>query len=309
MKSGKAFEIFVKRLLINVGFREVKSDGLFVFDGSPGQMVQGLGEAPNADVLLEAPVQTPFLHKTRILIECKDYNKKVGLNIVRSALGLREDINHFEMVDVNELSERMSQRRRGIIETFDRCTYQVAIASMEGYTIPAQKFAATHRIPLIEFDKMMFWSEFKEIVEQISINAKLTGKEQEGRILSFANRVGKRMAVALTNSGQMLFLYREIGEKNTFSEEYNLYWVSPRLSWKMTSGGNQYSFQLPESIMKQWLDNVTNEFEMRKEAINCKEKLLSNMIVYYIDNNCPTIKMISIDKSKLEEARRREKMD
>ena len=71
MKSGKAFEIFVKRLLINVGFREVKSDGLFVFDGSPGQMVQGLGEAHNADVLLEPPVQTPFLHKTRILIECK----------------------------------------------------------------------------------------------------------------------------------------------------------------------------------------------------------------------------------------------
>lgn len=57
------------------------------------------------------------------------------------------------------------------------------------------------------------------------------------------------------------------------------------------------------------MHNVTNEFEMRKEAINCKEKLLSNMIVYYIDNNCPTIKMISIDKSKLEEARRREKMD
>ena len=54
---------------------------------------------------------------------------------------------------------------------------------------------------------------------------------------------------------------------------------------------------------------ILNEFEMRKEAINCKEKLLSNMIVYYIDNNCPTIKMISIDKSKLEEARRREKMD
>ena len=39
MKSGKAFEIFVKRLLINVGFREVKSDGLFVFDGSPGKKV------------------------------------------------------------------------------------------------------------------------------------------------------------------------------------------------------------------------------------------------------------------------------
>lgn len=72
MKTGKAFEIFVKRILINVGFLEVESDGLYVFDGSPGQMVQGLGEAHNADVLLEPPVQTPFFYKTRLFIECKD---------------------------------------------------------------------------------------------------------------------------------------------------------------------------------------------------------------------------------------------
>lgn len=72
MKKGKAFEIFVKRVLINVGFAEVKSDGFYIFDGAPGQMIQGLGEAHNADVLLEPPVQTPFFNKTRLLIECKD---------------------------------------------------------------------------------------------------------------------------------------------------------------------------------------------------------------------------------------------
>ena len=32
MKTGKAFEIFVKRVLISVGFLEVKSDGLYVFE-------------------------------------------------------------------------------------------------------------------------------------------------------------------------------------------------------------------------------------------------------------------------------------
>lgn len=73
----------------------------------------------------------------------------------------------------------------------------------------------------------------------------------------------------------------------------------------MTSGGNQYLFQLPEDIAKQWLSNVTNEFEMRKEAINCKEKLMSNMIAYYVEDDYPTIKMISIDRMKLEEAKAR----
>lgn len=82
-------------------------------------------------------------------------------------------------------------------------------------------------------------------------------------------------------------------------------WIHPKLLWKLTSGGNQYIFQLPESIGKQWLDNVTNEFELRKEAINCKERLLSSMIVYYLENGYPAIKMISIDRSKLEEAKAR----
>lgn len=36
------------------------------------------------------------------MIESKDYTRKVGQNAIRSTLGLREDINHFEIVDQNE---------------------------------------------------------------------------------------------------------------------------------------------------------------------------------------------------------------
>lgn len=85
MTKGKAFEILVKRFLMNVGFTEIVSDGLYIFDGTAGQMIQGLGEAHNADVLLQPPVQIPFYVPSRILIECKDYKKAVGLNILRSA--------------------------------------------------------------------------------------------------------------------------------------------------------------------------------------------------------------------------------
>lgn len=112
MGPGKAFELFVKRILVNIGFSEVVSDGLYIYDGTPGQMIQGLGEAHNADVLLEPPAQTPFYSKTRILIECKDYRTKIGLNVARSALGLREDINNFNIVDMAELKARRRQNRR-----------------------------------------------------------------------------------------------------------------------------------------------------------------------------------------------------
>ena len=310
MKLGKAFELFVKYILINVGFSEVRSDGLYIFDGAPGQMIQGLGEAHNADVLLEPPVQTPFYSRTRLLIECKDYRTKVGLNTVRSVLGLREDINHFDIVDINELVSRRRQSRSGMLYNYERYAYQVAIASLNGYTAPAQKFAATYRIPLLEFDRLPFWNEFCEMlgyrnlaINQQRINDRYYDQDiTDEHIINLANRVGQRMAVAITNSGQMLFLYRESGEENQFDDYYSLYWTAPNHPWKLRSGDYSYLFQLPKDIMKLWLDNASNELEMKKEAINCKANFFSNMIVYYSEFGRPVIKMISIDKYQLEQA-------
>ena len=44
---------------------------------------------------------------------------------------------------------------------------------------------------------------------------------------------------------------------------------------------------------------------MRKEAINCKEEYLSNMLVYYKENEKPAVSMISINQHKLKEAKER----
>lgn len=54
-------------------------------------MLQGLGEAHNADVLLEPPVQSPFYSHSRLLFECRDYSRRVGLNTLRSALDCRQE--------------------------------------------------------------------------------------------------------------------------------------------------------------------------------------------------------------------------
>ena len=308
MKLGKAFEIFVKRILLNVGFSEVNSDGLYIFDGAPGQMIQGLGEAHNADVLLEPPVQTPFYSLTRLLIECKDYSRKVGLNTVRSALGLKEDINHFDIVDINELNARRKMKRNSILYNHDRYSYQVAIAALNGFTVPAQKFAATYRIPLLEFNKMPFWNDFRNVMNTRDINGMVNydlNEITEREIISLADEIGNCMAVAITNSGQMLFLYRTRGNETNFNYNYSLHWSNQNEPWQLRSGNNSYLFQLPDSILKIWLNNAKNELEMRREAINCKVNYLSNMVVYYMEYGRPMIKMISIDKHELEKARKK----
>jgi len=49
--------------------------------------VNGRGAAHDADVLMEPLVQIPFSYPSRILFECKAYDSKTTLPIVRNALG------------------------------------------------------------------------------------------------------------------------------------------------------------------------------------------------------------------------------
>lgn len=306
MKAGKAFEILVRQILLCAGFSPVATDGMYIFnDPAVGLMIQGLAEAHNADVLLEPPVQTPFYSRTRLLIECKDYTKRVGLNTMRSALGLREDVNHFNIVDSKELTDRRNPRRGHHTYTFDRYTYQIAVASMSGFSIPGQNFAAAHRIPLIEFNKMPFWEDFCELAG-ISLENTLSQADiSECSLIQAANEIGSHMAIAITNSGQMLFLYRVSGYSNQFGDNYSLHWHTSDPLWILRSAGQEYLFQLPDSIMQNWLENSATELEKKRSAIDCKEQSLSHMVVYYREQGLPAIKMTSIDQGFLAEARSR----
>ena len=110
--------------------------------------------------------------------------------------------------------------------------------------------------------------------------------------------------LAITNSGQMLFMYLIGGEETRFSEYYSLQWDRPELPWRLVTGDQTYLFQLPDNIAKLWLDNATNELDMKRAAIDCKANYFSNMIVYYTENARPIIKMISINRDQLENARK-----
>lgn len=306
MQAGKAFELLVKQILMHIGFSEVKSDQLYIFDGTAGQMIQGLGDAHNADVLVEPPVQTPFYSPSRLLVECKDYRSPIGLNVLRSALGLREDINHFDIVDMKELNARRSNRRSGIVHDFSRYSYQVAVASMSGFTKPAQNFAATHRIPLIEFNKMPFWHEFCRLAgsENRSSRAGVQAHSiSDHDIYQLIHGIASKSAVAITNSGQMLFLFRTSNGPTDFSDYYTLHWQDSKSPWRLDAGLAHYEFQLPKHILKAWLSNSTNELDMKINAIHLKEHELSHMVVYYSDDyGMPQVKMISINRYALADA-------
>lgn len=194
------------------------------------------------------------------------FPEKIGLDTIRSALGLREDINHFDIVDVNRLLIRRRQNRRNILYDYERYTYQVAIAAFTGFTIQAQEFAASHRIPLLEFNKMPFWTDFCELLGYHNVYFSEVGKRQmhlgqihEEQVIEFASDIGRRMAVAITNSGQLLFLYRVSGNENIFSDSYTLHWHEVSSSLGIAHGKS--STLIPTS--KKYYEKMVKQFHQR----------------------------------------------
>ncbi len=127
-----------------------------LFDRGGLFFINGRGSAHDADVLMEPPIQMPFIYPIRIIYECKAYTSRVALTVVRNALGLRYDINEFEVVTYDSLLERQNNRRSDYaVEKRNRYYYQVGVASMGGFTKPAVEFSTNNKIPLLSMKEFI----------------------------------------------------------------------------------------------------------------------------------------------------------
>lgn len=150
--KGTLLEYLVRQLLQNCGFGSVRPDGHYIYEqnGTGLFFINGKGAAHDADVLMEPPIQLPFSYPSRLLFECKAYQNTVGLNVVRNALGLRYDINEFEIVTDASIQQRKNNRRANYaISDRKRFNYQVGVASVEHFSASAFEFAANNKIPLL----------------------------------------------------------------------------------------------------------------------------------------------------------------
>lgn len=148
--KGALLEYIVRNLLKNCGFTNVRADDLFTFERGGLFFINGKGAAHDADILMNPPIQMPFAYPTQLLFECKAYGTSANLPIVRNALGLRDDLNEFEIVTRDSLLRRQNNRRASYaIDTRTRFLYQVGVASVNDFSKPAVEFAANNKIPLL----------------------------------------------------------------------------------------------------------------------------------------------------------------
>lgn len=249
--KGALLEYIVRQLLKSCGFTNVKADNLFSFESRGLFFVNGRGAAHDADIIMNPPIQMPFAYPTQVLFECKAYGLDTGLSMVRNALGLRNDLNEFEIVTRDSLLKRQNNRRASYaIDTRTRYLYQVGVASVNEFTKDAFEFAANNKVPLLSLswfleprtiyninqinqeliaiypealikklykflkdrDGDMHSSKYNEVFDYLS------SENVFGDIITYANTVIRSSYVGLLETGDMIFLFsRGREEKNVLN--------------------------------------------------------------------------------------------
>jgi len=292
-QRGKVFEKFIRQILLNSGFKAVVPDGQIIYQASSGLMLHGLAQPHNTDVLVNPPFQIPFFFPSRLIVECKCYKTAVDLQAIRGALGLREDVNSFDIVTQEILEKRKNYRRHGAaVFDRDRYFYQIAVASLSGFTKPAQEFALVHRIPLIDIERMPFSQQVRDILfhgnvgdedvqaDQLPENADPLVNQQWWFLQESLGDTLQKFCIAILSSGDILFLYTESGGQWFFdAEEIELHWADNKRLWQIRSRNQNERaeswFELPNILFEQW---AQKEFD-REEAISLKERNFPNIYV------------------------------
>jgi hypothetical protein len=319
-QRGKVFEKFIRQILLNSGFGAVVPDGQIIYQAASGLMLHGLAQPHNTDVLVNPPFQIPFFFPSRLIVECKCYKVAVDLPVIRGALGLREDVNSFDIVTKEILEKRKNYCRAGVaVFDRDRYFYQVAVASLSGFTKPAQEFALVHRIPLINIERMPFSQQVRDVLfsgdarndddqaEQTPENGDPLIEDRWQLLHAALRDILKRFCIAILSSGDILFLYTETGGQWFFdTDEIELHWADNKRLWQIKprdqNARAESWFELPNILFDQW---AQKEFD-RSEAINLKERNFQNIYVMGMDaNGTIRLKVLRLSGEFITQARER----
>lgn len=333
--KGYAFEYLIRRLMLNSGFTNSPLDNKYktVYTNGTGTMIHGLGQPHNADVLMDPPIQTPFYYQSRLLVECKAYSTPLGLGHARNVLGLREDINSFNIVDLATLTNRRNYSDKAILHDFEKFQYQVALASLSGFKAGTVAFAHTHRIPLIDLDSLPLMREIKDFILDLDLldlpeeqmkelitvfqgkqdwwNLSIIQNDRYRHIINFFEHeiFSNRIEVGITNTGDILFLYKMSNDdlqkinNQIYEDGFSIHWNNFNSYWYLRDRNEGYIFQLPEALKQKWIEysNVPEQ-NIYSGAITLKEKSIAKIIKYYIEDGKQNIKILHLSKRFIEEA-------
>ena len=329
--KGSLLEYLVRRILTNCGFTKVTPDGKYIFEDRGLNFIHGKGAAHDADVLMNPPIQIPFSYPYRINFECKANSQKTGLSILRNALGLRYDINEFEILTEEQLVLRQNQRRHlSAVADRIRYNYQIGVASVEDYTKNAFEFAANNKIPLISLRWFLDTAAcdlFHEITDAY-LN-RIFNDEHQKKLLRFLKgnnrfedfftieteshiktiiqsfrRFENRVIIGLLESGDMVFLISETDiDFNYFmahrvlNGQYHYSINENSTFWEIEINNHlRLHFYLPDRIVNLWREQNYNA----QTALALKQRWFFKMFIFFGNNYNDSFRIVNIDQEWLE---------
>lgn len=141
--QGFILEELIAKLLQSSGFDllvEPAQDKHALTTAGNGLVIRGRGAKHQVDVLGQVRIDIPFSYPIRLFVEAKFRSAPIGLEAVRNAVGVVNDVNeHYS-------SEHPAARDK----TYTRYQYKYALFSASGFTSTAQTYAITQQISLVD---------------------------------------------------------------------------------------------------------------------------------------------------------------
>lgn len=152
---GMLLEEALLYLLRIAGYKTVETRGTdpSLSTGRAGIEIKGRGANHQIDAIADSLVSHPFSHPQRLLIEAKCYspNKRVGLEVIRNAVGVLKDVSEYWIPSPSGIQKQ-------------RYHYQYAVFSATDYSKEAQKYAFAQDVYLIPLANSR---NFKPIINSI----------------------------------------------------------------------------------------------------------------------------------------------
>ncbi|PJN86847.1 hypothetical protein [Bacillus sp. mrc49] len=322
MLRGYLLEEALSKLVENSGYNLITTNVLnnpnlnpeFTLRGN-GLNIKGRGGIHQADVLGQFSFSLPFTYPVRLFLEAKFKSNKTGIDVVRSGIGILQDLNsNYQTIDLNG-EDLLAQRYN----------YQYAIFSTSGFTNNAIKLAIAHKIHLIDLSGYEYeglrnvisetasrinrefnnypLNEIRQIIRKEFFRLNLNRREVQDRKMRnildnyfmFIRNFGD-LYLASTNSPFTILLKPFSSEdfkyllsktrKTTFDVNITWNYAENKNYWYITIDDTidyiTFSFVLPTLLAEYIFNQQTRNLQL-SSALNAKKRYFNNIIFYLKD--------------------------
>ena len=337
--KGLLLEEVLLNLLKESGYsivNDVNNDATLK-QGHSGIEVKGRGWNHQIDAIADFIMTPPFSYPVRLLLEAKFYSSKVGIDIIRNAVGVLKDVDEYWVTNNNEISKQ-------------RFHYQYAVFSSSSFTNPAQRYAFAQDIYLIKLENNKYFLpivnsirnlEYQDFngtsndniiinLSELRTKVRESLKHQSQSILStyitskgfssnkfntlyeasttlnssFLGMLGQRFPVFLTPSPtfDIIDLINNPTIRICWDDDY-WYIVKNNANCRLLEEDDiLFSFDLPDELFNLYADN--NMLTQHK-ALNLKEELMSTIQIIFknTDQSIMSSLELKLDNQWLENIR------